>query len=136
MEGLAGDVVVDSAVATPVLSVINTYPLTTEPKDINGRSLVGRHIPLQNWLSNFYFNLNFRFVTHYIKASLNESGFANSIINTTNAIVTYVSSDSNVVTIDSNGLLTFVGEGYAKITASITIDGNTWNDSYLVEVSE
>jgi len=49
--------------------------------------------------------------------------------------VTWSSSDSTVATV-SNGTITAVGAGSAIITAAITVDGATYNDTCTVIVSE
>lgn len=36
------------------------------PKDINGQRIIGKKLPMQNWLCNFYHNLNFHFYNHIL----------------------------------------------------------------------
>ena len=45
-----------------------------------------------------------------------------------NASITWTSSDTKVVTVSQDGLITFAGEGTATITASVTLDGTVYSD--------
>jgi len=49
-----------------------------------------------------------------------------------NASIDWISSDPSVVTVDSEGMLSYAGEGTATITASITLDGTVYSDNCLV----
>jgi len=50
--------------------------------------------------------------------------------------VSYESSDENIVTVDSNGLLTAVSEGEAEITVRVKADGITLEKTVAVEVTD
>ncbi len=50
--------------------------------------------------------------------------------------ISYMSSNATAVSVDSNGLVTANETGTAMITASVTVDGTTYTDSYTVTVVE
>lgn len=49
-----------------------------------------------------------------------------------NAAIDWVSSNPSVVTVGSDGMLTYAGQGSATVTASIKLDGNVYSDSCVV----
>lgn len=106
------------------------------PVDINGRTLYGKRLPLQNWLSNFYKNVRFGFIRHCVRAKTTDASFANKLTNELGLEVIYTSSNSSVATVGSNGALTFAGTGYSVITASVTFDSVTYTDDYLLLVEQ
>jgi beta-glucosidase-like glycosyl hydrolase len=57
-----------------------------------------------------------------------------SFYNVKNAKVDYVSNNPGVASVDNNGLVTAKGVGVASITAYVTIDGKTVEDSYALKV--
>lgn len=52
-----------------------------------------------------------------------------------NSTVTFTSSDSDVVTVDSNGVLTAVAAGIAYITGSTTVSTTTYTDEVIVRIT-
>jgi hypothetical protein len=111
------------------------YQENKYPVDVNGRSYLGRHLPMQNWLNNFYHNINLHFVEHLIEASVGDTSFTPAFINTTGLSVAFTSSDTSVATISSDGLINIVSEGWTKITISVTSGNTTWTDDLLMIVN-
>jgi len=59
-----------------------------------------------------------------------------SFVTLTEDMVTYTSSNEAVASVDEYGLVTPISNGTAVITAAVTVDGVTLEDSYAVAVSE
>lgn len=104
------------------------------PVDENGRTLYGRRLPLQNWLCNFYKNIRLCFDIHMLKVKVSDTGFANRLNNELGLEVNYSSSNTEVATIATDGTLTFLETGWCVITASVTLNGVTYSDTYLLIV--
>ena len=105
------------------------------PVDINGRRIIGKKLPLQNWLCNFYKNIDFYFTKHILTIKTSDVNISNELVNTKDAEVTFSSSNTNIATINqSTGVITPLNSGHSVITASISINGKTWTDDYLLEI--
>ena len=52
------------------------------------------------------------------------------------ATVTWTSSDEDIATVTSGGVVTGVAKGTATITATITVDYKTYTDSCVVTITE
>ncbi|MCL2488241.1 MAG: glycoside hydrolase family 3 C-terminal domain-containing protein [Oscillospiraceae bacterium] len=57
-----------------------------------------------------------------------------SFLDATGAVVTYTSSNENVVTVDAAGIVTALDAGVATITATVTVNGATKTGSFPVAV--
>ncbi len=53
-----------------------------------------------------------------------------------NAPIDWITSDASVVTVDGRGIITYAGQGNAIITASVTMDGNIYSDSCVVNTKK
>ena len=105
------------------------------PVDINGRRIIGKKLPLQNWLCNFYKNIDFHFTKHILIIKTSDVNISNELVNTKDAEVTFSSSNTNIATINqSTGVITPLTNGHSVITASMSINGKTWTDDYLLEI--
>lgn len=115
---------------------INEDNMEQQPYDVNNRPMTGMRLPLQNFLSNFYKNIDFHFVQHLFVVADGSNAFTPKIYNNSSATPSYVSSETSVATVASNGQISIVGIGYTKITASITVNGATFTDELLLIVTE
>lgn len=113
---------------------INEQNMLQQPYDNDGRSIVGKRLPLQNYLSNFYMNVDFYFYKHLYRLSTSDTQFTPKLYNNTALSVTFTTSDSSIVTVTNDGSITPVSAGYAIIKASVTKDYKTWTDEILVIV--
>jgi hypothetical protein len=57
-----------------------------------------------------------------------------SVLNAAGSTITWSSEDTNVATVDSNGLVTGVDKGNANIIASVVRAGSTYNSRYTCEL--
>ena len=69
-----------------------------------------------------------------VQTSVTAAMSDDSFYDITKARVTYKSSNTDIASVDNNGLVTAKGAGVASIIASVTIDGKTLSDSYPLKV--
>lgn len=104
------------------------------PVDINGQRIIGKKLPLQNWLCNFYQNLNFHFYNHILKIKTTDKDITNKLFNNTGLQVTYSSSNTEIVDVSEKGIVTAKQIGHAVITAKVIAEGKEYSDDYLLIV--
>lgn len=73
--------------------------------------------------------------THIVNVKDGNTVKVKAFTNPEDAVVTWTSASSLVATV-ANGVITAEGEGNTVITASITVDGVTYNDTLTVIVAE
>ena len=108
------------------------YPVVKRPLDINGNYIFDKPYPMQNWMSNFYYNLSFYFKSNFVKCSIGDT-VKNDLINICDLQgITFSSSDETVASVSDSGELTLNAEGSCFITAEATRDDVTYKADYLL----
>ena len=110
-----------------------TYAVTKRPKDEYGNNIFGSVYPMENWLTNFYYNFSFHLLRHYIRMKQNYKARV-SVFNMLNFVVKFSSSNNKVCTVDNQGNISAVGIGSAYITASVLYKNKTYIDNCAIVV--
>ena len=109
--------------------------ISKRPTDVNGKNIFNHKYPMQNWLTNFYYNLSFGFYKHFIKCAVGDE-LTNKINNLLSLEISYTSSDNRIATVvASTGVVTANTTGTCVITAKISkSEDSGWSDSYILLV--
>lgn len=110
------------------------YPVVKRPLDKDGNLLFGKPYPMQNWLTNFYANLNIYFSKNLVCGNVGDD-VCNSLALVDGATVVISSSDASVATYSEN-VVHCLSVGTCVITATVTYSDKVYVLDFLTIVKQ